>query len=95
MYNAEQIGGCLTVITTSKAKIMIDYGLPLPGAKAEQEDFDWEHDTVDYLITEGTMMGDRIEEDVKTEEKMQEEAKNIFRENKYVFWLFHLQILIP
>lgn len=221
VYNAEQIGGCFTVITTSKAKIMIDYGLPLPGAKAEQEDFDWEHDTVDavfithyhgdhvgkildipapipiymgratkefmlnihkalirvpkfkeeqrkwvellkgnriheveennpiteikglkvtpysvdhsaydaymylieadgkvvlhtgdfrghgyrgsimldaiknhvhesgrkvdYLITEGTMMGDRIKEEVKTEEEMQEEAANIFREHKYVF----------
>lgn len=50
VYNAEQIGGCFTVITTNKAKIMIDYGLPLPGAKAEQEDFDWEHDTVDAVF---------------------------------------------
>ena len=48
VYNAEQIGGCFTVITTSKAKIMIDYGLPLPGAKAEQEDFDWEH--VNFIL---------------------------------------------
>lgn len=50
VYNAEQIGGCFTVITTSKAKIMIDYGLPLPGAKVEQEDFDWKHDTVDAVF---------------------------------------------
>lgn len=50
VYNAAQIGGCFTVITTSKAKIMVDYGLPLPGAKAEQEDFDWEHDTVDAVF---------------------------------------------
>jgi len=50
VYNAEQIGGCFTVITTGKAKIMIDYGLALPGAKAEQEDFDWEHDTVDAVF---------------------------------------------
>lgn len=50
IYNAEQIGGCFTVITTSNAKIMIDYGLPLPGSKAEQEDFDWEHDTVDAVF---------------------------------------------
>jgi len=50
IYNAEQIGGCFTVITTSKAKIMIDYGLPLPGAKAEQEDFDWKNDTVDAVF---------------------------------------------
>ena len=50
VYNAEQIGGCFTVITTSKAKIMIDYGQALPGAKTEQEDFDWEHDTVDAVF---------------------------------------------
>lgn len=50
VYNARQIGGCFTVITTSKAKIMIDYGLPLPGAKQEQEDFDWKNDTVDAVF---------------------------------------------
>ena len=50
VYNAEQIGGCFTVITTSKAKIMIDYGLPLPGAKTEQEDIDWKNDTVDAVF---------------------------------------------
>ena len=50
VYNAEQIGGCFTVITTSKAKIMIDYGQALPGTKAKQEDFDWEHDTVDAVF---------------------------------------------
>lgn len=50
IYNAKQIGGCFTVITTNTAKIMIDYGLPLPGAKVEQEDFDWEHDTVDAVF---------------------------------------------
>lgn len=50
VYNAEQIGGCFTVITTNHAKIMIDYGLPLPGAKEEQEDFDWENDSVDAVF---------------------------------------------
>ena len=50
VYTAEQIGGGVTVITTSEAKIMIDYGLPLPGAKAEQEDFDWKQDTVDAVF---------------------------------------------
>ncbi len=50
VYNAEQIGGCFTVITTDSAKIMIDYGLALPGAKAEQEDFDWAQDTVDAVF---------------------------------------------
>jgi ribonuclease J len=50
VFNADQIGGCFTVITTAKAKIMIDYGLPLPGAKATQEDFNWDNDTVDAVF---------------------------------------------
>lgn len=50
IYNGNQIGGCFTVITTTLAKIMIDYGLPLPGAVMVQEDFDWEHDTVDAVF---------------------------------------------
>ena len=50
VYNAKQIGGCYTVITTSQAKIMIDYGLPLPGAKEVQEEFDWKNDTVDGVF---------------------------------------------
>ena len=40
---------------------------------------------VDYLITEGTMMGDRRGEEVKTEEKMKQEAITMFREHKYAF----------
>lgn len=50
IYNANQIGGCFTVITTSTAKIMIDYGLALPGAKKEQERFDWYNETVDAVF---------------------------------------------
>ena len=50
IYNAQQIGGCFTVIKTSKSKIMIDYGLALPGAKAEQEEFDWLQDSVDAVF---------------------------------------------
>ena len=50
VYNANQIGGCYTVITTDRAKIMIDYGAPLPGAKAEQEEFDWEMESVDAVF---------------------------------------------
>ena len=46
IYNANQIGGNFTVFSTSKGKVMFDYGLALPGAKESQEDFDWEHDTV-------------------------------------------------
>ncbi len=50
IYNAHQIGGCFTVITTSTARIMIDYGLALPGAKKKQEKFDWEKNKVDALF---------------------------------------------
>lgn len=40
---------------------------------------------VDYLITEGTMMGDRKDEKVKTEEELYAEAKELFCTHKYVF----------
>lgn len=50
IYNAHQIGGCFTVITTSRARIMIDYGLALPGAKKKQEKFDWKKNKVDALF---------------------------------------------
>jgi len=50
VYNANQIGGCFTVITTDRAKIMIDYGAPLPGTKSEQEEFDWKRESVDAVF---------------------------------------------
>ena len=50
IYNANQIGGNYTVLATNKAKIMIDYGQALPGTRAEQEEFDWENDTVDAVF---------------------------------------------
>lgn len=50
VYNANQIGGCFTVITTSKACIMIDYGKPLPGTKNVQEEFDWSKQKVDAVF---------------------------------------------
>lgn len=50
VYNAQQIGGCFTVITTSQARIMIDYGQILPGTKNRQEQFDWEKNKVDAVF---------------------------------------------
>ena len=43
IYNGNQIGGCITVISSKKAKIMIDFGENLPGAESvEENEFDWE-----------------------------------------------------
>ena len=50
IYNANQIGGNYTVISTGKSKIMIDYGQTLPGSSDEQEEFDWENDSVDAVF---------------------------------------------
>lgn len=40
---------------------------------------------VDYLITEGTMMGERKDENIKKESALYDEAKRLFKENRYVF----------
>jgi len=50
IYNANQIGGNYTVISYNGKKIMIDYGQALPGAKGEQEEFDWKNDRVDAVF---------------------------------------------
>lgn len=50
VYNANQIGGCFTVITTETARIMIDYGQALPGSNSVQEEFDWEKNKVDAVF---------------------------------------------
>lgn len=50
IYNSGQIGANYTVIASNEKKIMIDYGQSLPGTAAEQEDFDWEHDTVEAVF---------------------------------------------
>ena len=45
VYQGNQIGGCITVISTDKTKIVIDFGENLPGsAKESNIDFDWEKD---------------------------------------------------
>ncbi len=50
IYNRNQIGGNFTVISCNGKKIMIDYGMALPGSPVEQEEFDWENDKVDAVF---------------------------------------------
>ena len=42
IYRDDQIGGCITVISTEKTKIVIDFGENLPGPHKEANiEFDW------------------------------------------------------
>jgi len=51
IYQGNQIGGCITVISTDAAKIVIDFGESLPGAEiVENIDFDWENEKVDAVF---------------------------------------------
>ena len=51
VYQGNQIGGCITVISTEKSKIVIDYGENLPGAKNESKiEFDWDKEKVDAVF---------------------------------------------
>ena len=51
IIQGNQIGGCITVISTNKTKIVIDFGENLPGAEKETNiDFDWEHENVDAVF---------------------------------------------
>ena len=51
IYQGDQIGGCITVISTDEAKIVIDFGESLPGAEiAENIEFDWENEKVDAVF---------------------------------------------
>lgn len=50
IYNGNQIGGCITVISSEKARIMIDFGENLPGAEAEKENFNWEEEKIDAVL---------------------------------------------
>ena len=50
IYNANQIGGCFTLIKTSKATLLIDYGMALPGSDEKQESFDWGSEKVDAVF---------------------------------------------
>ena len=51
VYQGNQIGGCITMISTDKTKIVIDYGENLPGAEKESPiEFDWENEKVDAVF---------------------------------------------
>lgn len=51
IYNGNQIGGCITFISSKKAKIMIDFGENLPGAESvEENEFDWETEKIDAVL---------------------------------------------
>lgn len=52
IYNGNQIGGCITVISSEKAKIMIDFGENLPGTEmmGTESDFNWESEKIDAVL---------------------------------------------
>lgn len=51
IYQDNQIGGCITVISTEKTKIVIDFGENLPGPHKEANiEFDWEKEKVDAVF---------------------------------------------
>ena len=50
IYNRNQIGGNFTVISHNGKRIMIDYGQALPGSSVEQEEFDWQNESVDAVF---------------------------------------------
>lgn len=51
IYNGNQIGGCITVISSEKARIMIDFGENLPGAEViEKIEFNWEREKIDAVL---------------------------------------------
>ena len=50
IYNGNQIGGCITVISSPAGKVMIDFGANLPGAETSDFAFDWETESVDAVL---------------------------------------------
>lgn len=51
VYQGNQIGGCITVISTDVSKIVIDFGESLPGAElVENIEFDWANEKVDAVF---------------------------------------------
>lgn len=50
IYNGDQIGGCITSISTEKTKILIDFGENLPGTSADVQTFDWKKENVDAVF---------------------------------------------
>ena len=51
ILKGDQVGGCITMISTNMAKIVIDYGEDLPGFEScEQVSIDWERENVDAVL---------------------------------------------
>lgn len=51
IYQGNQIGGCITVISSASSKIVIDFGENLPGSKRiENIEFDWEKEKIDAVF---------------------------------------------
>ena len=51
IYQGDQIGGCITVISTKKTKIVIDFGESLPGSgNGTNIGFDWKKERVDAVF---------------------------------------------
>ncbi len=51
IHNGNQIGGCVTVISTESTKIMIDFGQSLPGSSSDADvDFDWVKEKIDAVF---------------------------------------------
>lgn len=50
IYNGNQIGGCITSISTRNTKILIDFGENLPGTSADVQTFDWEKEKVSAVF---------------------------------------------
>lgn len=50
IYRGDQIGGCVTVISTDTTRIMIDYGEQLPGSKSRRLDYPWDKQPVDAVF---------------------------------------------
>ena len=51
IYQGNQIGGCITLIKTDKAKIVIDFGESLPGSEVvENIEFNWKKEKVDAVF---------------------------------------------
>ena len=50
IYNSNQIGGCITIISSENTKIMIDFGSNLPGAESKEKEIDWEAERIDAVL---------------------------------------------
>lgn len=51
IINGNQIGGCITVISDDRTKIIIDFGESLPGSEINEKiDFDWQSERVNAVL---------------------------------------------